>query len=164
MLIIREATINDAEIIHQLAEKVWWPSYAAMLADDQIVYMLQERYSTELLTTQIEQNLQTYLLAIEDDLAIGFASFSSTGSDYTVYHLHKLYCLPSTKGKGHGKALLFEIIDRVKHLGAKRLELNVHRENPAKTFYDKMGFEITKTVDTPMGPYFLNDYIMVKQL
>lgn len=163
-MFIREATLEDVPLIRQLAEEIWWPSYSPILTDDQITYMLRERYSAEELSRQIQQNQQTYLLATDDNRAMGFAAYGPDDADNTIYRLHKLYCLSNVHGKGYGKALLNEIISRVKQLGANTLELNVHRQNPAKTFYDKMGFEITQTVDIPIGPYFLNDYIMRKPL
>jgi len=162
--IIRQATIGDVEIIRQLAADIWPVSYGPILSEDQIAYMLRERYSTEELTRQIQQNQQTFLLARDDTRYVGFASYSPTDDDAFVYRLHKLYCLPATHGKGYGKALLNQIVEDIRKLGAKTIELNVHRRNPAKTFYDKMGFEVAYGIDIPMGPYFLNDYIMRKQL
>lgn len=164
MEVIRKATIGDAETINTLANEIWPRSYSGVISDDQIAYMLRERYSVQELANQIAQNLQTYFLIIEDTRPVGFASYGPVENDPHTFRLHKLYCLPSTHGKGYGKALLYKIINEVKQHGANALELNVHRQNPAKTFYDKMGFEVVFEVDIPMGPYFLNDYIMRKQL
>lgn len=161
---IREATINDAETIRQLAEEIWWPTYSPILADEQIIYMLNDRYSVEELTKQIQENIQTYLLLIADEQAVAFAAYSPVEDDADVYRLHKLYCLPSTHGKGYGKMLLNWVCEKVREAGKHVLELNVHRENNAKSFYEKMGFTITHAVDIPFGPYFLNDYIMRKEL
>ena len=76
MQVIRRATIEDAAAIHKLALEIWPQSYAAVLAADQIEYMLKDRYSTKELTHQIKENLQTYLLALEDTRPVGFASYS----------------------------------------------------------------------------------------
>ncbi len=153
----------DVETIRQLAEDIWWPNYSQILVAEQISYMLGDRYSSEVLREQIQQREQIYFLAFDEERAVGFAAYSAT-DDEAVFRLHKLYCLPSTHGKGFGKALLNHVITETRQLGAKTLELNVHRSNPAKTFYDKMGFEIAYEIDIPMGPYFLNDYVMRKPL
>ncbi|PJJ83715.1 GNAT family N-acetyltransferase [Mucilaginibacter auburnensis] len=162
-MLIRQANVNDVEIIRQLAEDIWWPNYSPIISAEQISFMLSDRYSSEVLREQIEQKEQTYLLTLDGVRPVGFAAYGPTDDD-AIYRLHKLYCLPSTHGKGFGKALLNRVIAQVKQLGATTLELNVHRLNPAKTFYDKMGFEIAYEIDIPMGDYFLNDYVMRKQL
>lgn len=69
MYIIRKATISDVAIIIALAEKTWWPSYSPILAAEQISFMLSEIYSTEKITTQIKDNVQTYLI-LEEGIAL----------------------------------------------------------------------------------------------
>ena len=164
MYTIREATINDVETIKQLAHDVWWPTYSSILAGDQIDFMLADRYSTEALTKQIANEEQTFLLLTKDETPLAFAAYSPDEKDPDVYRLHKLYSLPATQGKGVGKALLNAVIDRVRAAGKKVLELNVHRQNPALGFYQKMGFVIAYEIDIPFDKYVLNDYIMRKEL
>jgi diamine N-acetyltransferase len=40
------------------------------------------------------------------------------------------------------------------------LDLNVNRHNPAKSFYEKIGFTVLREEDVPIGPYWMNDYVM----
>jgi hypothetical protein len=42
--------------------------------------------------------------------------------------------------------------------------LNVNRNNPAIDFYKKMKYQIIETVDIPLDKFWLNDYIMKKDL
>ena len=50
-------------------------------------------------------------------------------------------------------------------MGAKKLSLNVNRQNQAAHFYQKAGFSITATEDIDIGNgYYMNDYIMEKDL
>ncbi|MDB5001926.1 MAG: family N-acetyltransferase [Mucilaginibacter sp.] len=164
MYTIREATVNDAETIRALANEIWWPTYSSILADDQINFMLNDRYSTGVLAKQIQDKEQTYLLLIAEEQTVAFAAYSPDDKDPHIYKLHKLYMLPSTQGKGYGKILLNAVYEKVLAAGKNILELNVHRRNPAKTFYEKMGFTIAYEIDIPFGPYFLNDYVMRKEL
>ncbi len=47
----------------------------------------------------------------------------------------------------------------------KMVELNVNRQNKAVDFYKNIGFKIIKEVDIPIGEgYFMNDYVMQKEL
>src|SRR3954469_8614801 len=101
MFQIRQATIADVETIRQIAEQTWWPAYSPILPAEQITFMLDEIYSPEKIAGQIATDLQTYLLLIEDDQAVAFAAYSPREEDSEIYKLHKLYCLPTTQGKGY---------------------------------------------------------------
>lgn len=164
MYTIQEATVDDVETIKQLAHEIWWPTYSSILAADQIEFMLADRYSTDALAQQIAGREQTFLMLSDAQTPLAFAAYSADENDADVYRLHKLYSLPAAQGKGIGKALLNVVFDRVRALGAKTLELNVHRQNPALGFYQKMGFVIAYEVDIPFDKYVLNDYIMRKEL
>jgi GNAT superfamily N-acetyltransferase len=164
MYTIRQATINDADTIRQLAHEIWWPTYTPIISREQIEYMLADRYTTEVLADQIANNHQTFLLLLADEQPLAFAAYSPDDDDPEAYRLHKLYILPSAHGKGLGRLLLNAVCERVLAAGKTALALNVHRSNPAKSFYEKMGFVIAYEIDIPFGPYMLNDYVMRKVL
>lgn len=164
MYTIREATVNDAETIRALANEIWWPTYSPILEPEQIEFMLAEIYSHEKLTAQIDHGIQTFLLLLEDDMPVAFAAYSPREEDPQIYKLHKIYCLPSTQGNGYGKILLNVVAEKVAEAGKNILELNVNRHNNAKNFYEKMGFSIAYEEDIPIGPYWMNDYVMRKVL
>lgn len=163
MYTIKQATVADAETIHSLAHEIWPSTYSSIISQDQLEFMLADRYSVDTLSRQIADGSQTYLLMYEGESPVAFAAFSPD-DEPGVYRLHKIYLLPSTQGKGYGKALLQAVFDRVLAAGVNKLDLNVHRQNPAKSFYDKMGFEVLYEVDIPFDKYFLNDYVMRKEL
>ena len=164
MYTIRKATPADTETIRQLAAETWWPTYGPILEKEQIEYMLGQFYSAKKISQQMENSEQTFLLLIEDDEPVAFAAFSPRDEDAEIYKLHKLYCLPKTQGKGYGKILINAVIDEVLKAGKHTLDLNVNRHNKALTFYTKMGFEIAYEEDIPIGPYWMNDYVMRKSL
>jgi GNAT superfamily N-acetyltransferase len=164
MYSIRLATINDLEIIRQIAEETGWVTYSPILEKEQISYMLDELYSVEKISSQLKHNTQTYLLLIENNKPAAFASYSPREENPDIYKLHKLYCLPETQGKGYGRVLINEVIQKTLAAGKHMLDLNVNRLNKAKTFYEKMGFNIVYEEDIPIGPYWMNDYVMRKEL
>jgi GNAT superfamily N-acetyltransferase len=164
MYLIREAAATDVEAILQIARETWWPTYEPILGKDQVAYMLDELYSTDKITTQVAEKQQTFLLLIEDGKPVGFAAYSPREEDADIYKLHKLYCLPVTQGKGYGKILINAVADKVKEAGKNTLDLNVNRYNKAKSFYEKMGFEVIYEEDIPIGSYWMNDYVMRKEL
>jgi N-acetylglutamate synthase-like GNAT family acetyltransferase len=164
MHIIREATIDDVEAIRDIAEKTWRQVYGPILEKEQLDFMLAEIYSAEKLTTQISDNIQTFLMLIEGDEPVAFAVYSPREENPGIYKLHKLYCLPQTQGKGYGKVLINQVIANTLAAGIHTLDLNVNRYNNAKTFYEKMGFEIAYEEDVPIGKYWMNDFVMRKEL
>jgi len=161
---IRVATVDDVETIRQLADAIWWPTYGAILSPEQLNFMLAEIYSTEKITSQITQGEQIYLLLIEGGDPVAFAAYSPREENANIYKLHKLYCLPSTQGKGYGKLLVDKVCADVLAAGKNILELNVNRYNPSRYFYDKLGFVVMYEEDVPIGPYWMNDYVMRKEL
>ncbi len=164
MYSIRQATLPDLETIRQIAEETWWAAYSPILEKEQIRFMLDEIYSVEKISSQLKNNTQTYLLLTEDDKPVAFAAYSPREEDPEIYKLHKLYCLPETQGKGYGKILINEVAQKTIEAGKHTLDLNVNRYNKAKNFYEKMGFQIAYEEDIPIGPYWMNDYVMRKEL
>ena len=164
MYFIRQATINDVETIRTLAEEIWYDAYLSILTKEQLDYMLTEIYSSQKLTDQIKNNLQTFILLVEDEQTVAFAAYSPREENVDIYKLHKLYCLPSTQGKGYGRVMINEVSNKVLEAGKSILELNVNRYNKAKNFYEKMGFTVAYEEDIAIGPYFMNDYVMRKNL
>lgn len=160
MFHIRQATTDDVQTIRQIADETWWAAYGPILAHEQIAFMLGELYSAE----KVIKYLQTYLLLIEDGQPVAFAAYSPREEDAEIYKLHKLYCLPITQGKGYGKILVDEVCKRTLADGKHTLDLNVNRYNKAKNFYEKMGFEVIYEEDISIGPYWMNDYVMRKEL
>lgn len=155
---IRPADSKDIPAIHQLSNKIWRATYTGILPAEQIDFMLNKMYSHESLQSQMNEGI-TFII-VETDRPIAFASYSLSDQEQSIYKIHKLYILPEEQGKGIGTLLTNFVKEDVKMKGAKILELNVNRNNPAINFYKKYGFEIFEEVDIPYYQYTLNDYVM----
>lgn len=164
MYLIREATVNDAEAIIDIASQTYWSAYGEILTKEQIEYMLGTIYTLDTISTQIRDGAQTFILLSEGDEPVAFAAYSPRTERPEIYKLHKLYCLPKTQGKGYGKILINTVFEKVKEAGKNTLDLNVNRYNKAKQFYEKMGFAVAYEEDVPIGRYWMNDYVMRKEL
>lgn len=164
MYSIRPATVADTEIIRNIAEGTWWNTYSPILAQEQIAFMLEDIYAADKLRYILETGEQRFLLLIENDEPVAYASYSPRHENPEIYKLHKLYCLPKTQGKGYGRLLINAVIEQVKQAGKSVLELNVNRYNKSYGFYLQMGFIIAYEEDVAFGPYWMNDYVMRKEL
>lgn len=163
MYTIRPATLADADCIVKIAHQTWWPTYKAILSAEQITHMLNVIYVSDKIAVQIEDGSQQYIILEDDGVPVAFAAFSPREDDAEVYKLHKLYCHPQTQGKGYGKLLVNAVVNAVKQAGKNKLDLNVNRYNNAKSFYEKMGFNVLYDEDIAIGPYFMNDHVMRKE-
>ena len=164
MIILRKAKEEDIAIIQDLANSTWYNTYADYLSAEQIDYMLDKMYNRGALLSQLTDG-HIFLIAQENNKDMGFAGFSLLDTETHCYKLHKLYVLPEMHGKGVGKLLLNEVVNRIRDLGGKSMELNVNRNNKAADFYKSAGFVVKDKVDLDIGEgFFMNDYVMVKTL
>jgi ribosomal protein S18 acetylase RimI-like enzyme len=160
MIKIKDATESDILLIQHIVEKTWWPTYKNFLTTEQIQYMLDTIYSKESITNVMRNGSQKFIIIYENNIAGGFAAFGLRSEDPSIAKLHKLYVLIEHHGKGFGKLLMEEIKNRLLEKNIHTLDLNVNRYNPAQEFYKKLGFRIIKEEDIPIGPYWMNDYVM----
>lgn len=162
---IRKAGTEDVSIIRNLAQLIWPEAYGEIISKEQIAYMLELMYSEESLKAQMQKGHQ-FILAVNDDLPIGFAAFSKKfDEEPQTFRLHKLYVLPRQHAQGVGSSLLNNVIEESKAAGANQLELNVNKFNIAKQFYDKKGFTILREEVLNIGDgYVMDDYVMVKEI
>lgn len=159
MTSVRAAVIEDIALIRELCFSVWPQTFAGIISQEQINYMLEMMYSTQALTKQMEDEGACFIIVYADDIPQGFASYGQESNNN--WKLHKLYVLPQAQGKGLGKVMIDYIIRAIQPLGAKTLLLQVNRHNKAKQFYDKLGFKVLKMADFDIGRgYFMNDYVM----
>jgi GNAT superfamily N-acetyltransferase len=159
---IQPATVAHIPVIIKIQEQTWEPTYREILEKEQIDYMFQKIYSHESLQNQIEAAGHKFFILFNEDIPEGFASVSEDEPE--SFKLHKIYVLPSTQGSGAGKYLLHAVESWVSAAGGKKISLNVNRYNKARTFYERMGYKVTGEKDIPIGPYWMNDFILEKEL
>lgn len=164
MIHFREAEIGDIPRIRELTYLVWPQTYAEILTAEQIDYMLDMMYSEPSLQHQIQIQLHQFIIAFDDDEAVGFISWSFV-PEKNLYRLHKIYVKPGQQGKGTGKKLMDHTISVMRPAAAAILELNVNRHNKAKEFYIHQGFRVVREENITIGKgYFMNDYVMQKSI
>ena len=161
LLSIRNASVDDVRLIRELTFKVWPQTYAAIISQQQIDYMLDMMYSEASLKKQMEEGSR-FIIAEDGAEPVGFASYEEIKS--TVFKLHKLFILASQQGKGAGRFVIDYIINEIKQKAATALQLQVNRHNKAGSFYEKLGFVVIEEADFDIGNgYFMNDYVMEKK-
>ncbi|MCC7502923.1 MAG: GNAT family N-acetyltransferase [Flavobacteriales bacterium] len=162
---LREATAADVPLIQGIARATWPISYAAMISPAQITYMLHLMYSTSALEDQLGPKGHRFLLAEQDGEVVGFAGFEHSYRGTKRTRLHKLYALPQLQGAGVGSELLQAVATAAGKAGNTALELNVNKQNRAKSFYLRHGFVVERDEVLDIGDgYVMDDHVMVKSL
>jgi diamine N-acetyltransferase len=162
MLTIKNADLTDIPLIRELTYEVWPQTYAGIISQEQIDYMLELMYSEESLKEQINTGAK-FIIVYENNTPVGFASYQEIAP--ALFKLNKLYVLPSQQGKGTGKLLVEHIITAAKKRNGEALQLQVNRRNKAKSFYEKLGFAVIKEFDFDIGNgYVMDDYVMEKKI
>ena len=163
MFEIKKAEIDDIALIRELTFRVWPQTYASILSQEQIDYMLEMMYSESSLKNQMTEDGCQFIIVYENGNPVGFASYSKEKAQ--IWKLNKIYVLQNQQGKGTGKYVINHIIEEIKKQNATSLYLQVNRYNNAKTFYEKLGFAEIDFINLDIGNgYFMNDYVMEKKL
>lgn len=159
---IRVAALDDVKLIRELSLRIWPQTYESILSKDQIDYMMDLMYSETSLRNQITNENVCFLILSVNEKPVGFAAYNEPGQ--RIWKLHKIYILPEVQGIGAGRRLIEYIEHDIKSRNGIALQLQVNRDNTARSFYEKLGFKIIETADFDIGNgFFMNDYIMEKK-
>lgn len=155
------ATENDIPKIQEIAHQSWQENYAGIISQEQIDYMLGLMYSSAEIQSQFD-NVNYHYYFIENDVEkrIGIMGFEKNAQPNST-KLHRLYLLKSEKGKGYGKLAIQFLKIWTKNSGNSKIILNVNKFNPAKEFYQNLGFTIYDEGVFDIGNgYVMDDYLM----
>lgn len=160
MITIQNNTDQYFTHVRAIAEEVWPIAYGSILSGKQLEYMLVMMYSVSALQEQFEKG-HHFILAVEDESPVGFASFELNANGTAKTKIHKLYILSNQQGKGTGKILVDHITEEARKNNQQSLLLNVNKYNKAQHFYKKLGFEVIKeeVIDIGNG-YIMDDFVM----
>ena len=156
---IRPVLADDVEPVQILARTVWQATYATMISQAQIDYMLANRYGATQICAQLTDTDHAWRLVWWDAARIGFAHARMEG---TICKLDKLYVHPDFQRRGVGRALLDAIQTFARERAATVLRLQVNRGNRAAiTAYQRYGFVIREArVFDIGGGFVMDDYVM----
>jgi diamine N-acetyltransferase len=161
--VIVRATEADLPAIAALAGVIWRAYYRGIISSEQIEYMLERMYAIETMRSEIRREGICYERLLVDDEFVGIASYGPAGPPET-FKLHKLYLHPERHGRGLGTVLLKHCESEARQAGARRLVLNVNKQNTrAISIYRRNDYRITDSVVVDIGGGFvMDDYVMEK--
>ena len=165
---IRLAQPDELPILENLARQIWPATYADIISQEQIDYMLNWMNSCETLQKQRAEGHEFYILAL-DGHDIGFIALEWAHVAHAVFKrqlkINKLYVLTDFQGKGAGRVLVEKATERALATACEAIFLHVNKANQAKNFYLQLGFQVREEAIFDIGNGFvMDDYIMEVQL
>jgi len=165
MIVIEKNTDNNFTAVRAIAKEVWPIAYSAIISADQLDYMMEMMYSVVSLQQQASSKKHHFILAKENHVVVGFASYELNCDGMHKTKIHKIYILSTQQGKGTGKQLIEYIAKEAKNQKDVAVFLNVNKYNQAQHFYKKLGFTMVKDEVIAIGNgYVMDDYVMEKTI
>jgi diamine N-acetyltransferase len=151
----------DIEAVRRIAYATWPDTFRDILSTAQIDYMLAWLYDAKRLQSQVANGEHVFHIAEIDRVPVGFAAHQLDHPEDGNTKIHKIYLLPSTQGKGVGRALITAVIVAARAAAQSSITLNVNKYNRAVGFYEAMGFvNVAEEVIDIGGGYVMDDYVM----
>jgi prolyl-tRNA editing enzyme YbaK/EbsC (Cys-tRNA(Pro) deacylase)/ribosomal protein S18 acetylase RimI-like enzyme len=162
---LRHVTPAELPFVRIMTEETWRHSFAQLLSEEQIEYMLSGLYSLASMRDELGGREVSYRFICRGGRRVGFCAFGPAGSRGAL-KIHKFYVLPRYQGCGYGSSTLSRIEEGWKESGGTSLVLLVNKGNErAVHLYRKNGFEVRESLCTDIGGGFvMDDYLMEKNL
>ncbi|MCM3758827.1 GNAT family N-acetyltransferase [Sporosarcina aquimarina] len=140
---IRQMIEEDIAAVQHIARATWKDTYKELLPEFVQQKFLDSAYSTPMLLKRMEKT--EVLIAERDGRAVGFFNMTQIDVDGDA-ELTALYVLPDYQRQGIGMELFAGALTLLSD--AMKLFVYVDDLNdPAKAFYEKLGFELLEVFD-----------------
>lgn len=163
-IVISPVGTADVEPIVALAHLIWQNTYRGIISQEQIDFMLAQRYDVARLRAELATpDLWWDQIRVDGEL-VGFASYFALPNG--EMKLDKIYVHPQRQRSGLGQRLIEWVAMRARRRGFQTLILAVNKRNRrAVAAYHKHGFAIRDAVCVDIGGGFvMDDFIMAKPL
>jgi ribosomal protein S18 acetylase RimI-like enzyme len=162
---VRVATESHAVQISELARNIWNQCYLEIISQEQIDYMLNQRFSLPRLRDELSGKEQRYWMILSGSEAVGYGVLSLCPIDQRC-KIQQIYIDVSVRGLGLGRRLLDTMTKEAALNGAQKVWLSVNRNNGnAIEFYRRLGFSLAGSVVTDIGKGFvMDDFLLEKSV
>ena len=154
-IIIRTATINDAEKVAKIKIEGWQTAYRGII-DDSFLDNMNINEEIDKRKNNIENGVDIIVAELNNEI-VGFCLYRNYIKNSDSYpnancEISSLYVKSSLKRKGIGTKLMQHVIQKLKNKGKTQMILGCLKENyPSRTFYERMGGKLLKTEKITFG-------------
>lgn len=172
VLKIRQAAIEDAKVLTDLAYTTFWDAFAhhPKNAPDDLNHYMRQAFNLEQITSELADDQNIFLIAEIDEKPAGYAKIIIDNIEPGIaasrpVELQRLYSHQEYIGKGVGQNLMDACFERAVVEGRDVMWLGVWEYNPrAQRFYEKNGFAVVGKHTFQLGSDPQTDLLMQKTL
>lgn len=146
-----------------VASEIWHESYAALLAPEQIDYMVETLQSAPVIARHIQAQHYEYYLVESGGQDTGYVALQPENGRLL---LSKCYLKAQARGTGNTDQLFAFVEQRARALGCGVIWLTVNKHNArAIAAYKKRGYAtVGQQVVDIGGGFVMDDYVMEKNI
>nr|AIA13260.1 Acetyltransferase (GNAT) family [uncultured bacterium] len=143
---IKKATLKDIDQLHKISRQTFFETFSAGNTEENMKKYLDEVFSVEKLTDELNNENSTFYFAELDNNIIGYLKLNSGQSqtelkDDKALEIERIYVLQEFHGKKVGQLLYEKAMQIARQTNADYVWLGVWEENArAINFYKKNGF------------------------
>lgn len=143
---IKRATVNDLDQLQEIGRKTFHETFSSGNTEENMRKYLDEGFSTEKLTTELNDENAEFYFATLDEKVIGYLKLNFGQSqtelqDEKGLEIERIYVSKEFHGKQVGQLLYNKALEIAKNNNSDFVWLGVWEENPrAINFYKKNGF------------------------
>lgn len=167
---IRRATESDADLLASLGATTFNESFAAQNTPENMTAYLAATFGPEKQQAELANPRNTFLIAENDGVAIGYAHLRSGKppecvSDPKAIELVRLYVSSTFQGGGVGWRLMDACLTEARQAGRQTIWLGVWQQNTrAQAFYERWDFYIVGEHVFLLGDDRQTDWLMQRSL
>jgi len=153
--LIRNVELGDLKSLARVHVDCWCETYSGIVPEaylDSLKYTDRQVMWEKLLPRRPEHGATFVIEGSEGDI-IGFADCGPAREHEHGFsgELYAIYLLSRYQGNGHGRDLIYKVMETFKNLGHDSFYLWVLRDNPTKNFYEKVGGTYLKSQPIDIG-------------
>lgn len=167
LITIRYATPADAELIADMSRISFYETFAKDNTKEDMDIFMSEQFGKEELMQEVLNAEGIFMIACDVEEPVGYARLrvKNNLAHEQAIEIARIYALHKAIGKGVGKALMQECINKANQLQMKYIWLGVWEKNErAIGFYQRWGFEKFSEHQFLLGTDLQTDWLMKKLL
>jgi diamine N-acetyltransferase len=143
---VEKATLSDIDSLQKIGKQTFFETFSSGNTEENMTKYLEEGFSVEKLTTELnDKNSEFYFASLDNHvigyLKINFGQTQTEIKDDKAVEIERIYVLKEYHGKNIGQLLYEKAMQIAKQISADYVWLGVWEENPrAISFYKKNGF------------------------
>jgi len=145
---IIKIAINDITELQRIGRQTFQETFADSNSEENMKSYLEEGFSFEKLTREVNnENSEFYFAKIDDEvigyLKVNFGESQTELKDNKSLEIERIYVSKEFHGKNVGQLLYYKAIEVAEQRGSEYVWLGVWEQNPrAIRFYEKNGFVV----------------------